>query len=255
MGLFDIFEKSFKVAGEFLSGIDAGDVVQGVTSVVGSKIAQEGNRKAQEIARDAEREATARESALIREGNAAAQERLDAQAALALPGQTALRRIVAADPNVLTPQQEEALADARRSTVNALNTSGLRGSGRATLSALRGVESDFRTGAGETNARLRQDAANRLAGTNTATNLRAATFDVAEGNRLGGVEGGGLRNVGAIESSIEPANAALRGQTLGDIAAIISSDEKKRRRSSRFATTPPPGATPQSGAVGLGGPV
>ena len=265
MALFDIFEGAFDFVGDIFGGIDARDIVQSATSLIGAKQTSDANREAAEIAARAQREAVQaqqeaaqREAVLIREGNTEALARLDALAAQSQPGQTALRQILAVDPSMLTSEQERSLDETRRTTVNALNTSGLRGSGRAVLSGLRGVESDFRTRSLDTNLRRRQDAANRLAGQNVGATTGAANILGRQGERLGSVEGrqgavegGALRTVGALEGGANVANASIRGQTLGDIAAIISSDEKDRRRSSRFA--PRKKDEEANGAVGLGG--
>lgn len=244
MTLFDFFEQAFDFVGDIFSDVSGGDIIEGVTKIVTSKQRADANRAATDrVAAGAQAQADA-----IREGNRLAQLRFDELAELGEPGITALRSVVASDPRRLTPGQELSLSDTRRDTINALNRSGLRGSGRAVLAGLRGVESDVRGRAVESNLSRRDAASRVLAGQSAAATTRSGEIDIATGRAVGEA----ANRTGELAGATDFANANLRGQTLGDVAAIISSEDKSKGRSSKFKTRDEDDDD-DSTAVGLGG--
>lgn len=120
----------------------------------------------------------------------------------------------------------------RRQSVTSLNKSGLRGSGRAVLEALRGVESDFRANAIDTNLNRRDTASRQLAGENFNATGNAARIDASTGRTVGDAEVGKA----VVTGNADTANAGLRGSAIGDIAGIIASEEKVKGRGSKYGS-------------------
>lgn len=227
MSIWGAISDAFDFVTDVVTSDPVGDIVQAGASIAGGLIAADANRDA---ARDVRRGAEA-EAAAIRDANARADARFHQINEQTQPGIDALNAIVAADPFELTPEQRESLDDVRRSSVASLNASGLRGAGQAQLAALRGVESDFRSSAIDSNLVRRDRAASQLADEGFDAQTRQAGLDADTGRAAGSA---------ALTSSLADAGAGtatanVTGQTIGDVAAIIASQEKDKARSSRFA--------------------
>ena len=235
MGLFDTIGNVFDDIGEFFDGddsfgIDGGDILDVGSRIFGAVSGRRANDEAAE--RIAAANAEAAES--VRQGNAAATARFDELNALARPGTDFLRSIVASDPFTLTPSQQLELEDVRRDAGAALAASGLRGAGRATTAALRGVEADFRGNSIDSNLRRSDAAASQLAGTDLATTGAAAGIDANTGRATGAaiLEG----ETAGAEAGL--ANETLRGQAIGDISSVIAGAFKEQGRDPRFREKP-----------------
>lgn len=149
--------------------------------------------------------------------------------AAASPGLTQVQEIIKRG-NQLTPSQVTALDDARRTTLNQLSGSGLRGSARATAATVKKVEGDMRSQFLDSNQSRADTAASNLssqyfnAGNNLANNATAAGQTTATG----------LTSVGDINASAGLGNAATTGRALGDIGAIIADEIKRNNRDSSY---------------------
>jgi hypothetical protein len=126
-------------------------------------------------------------------------------------------RTTLASPSTLTPDQEDERGELERQTLNQVNRTGLRGSGRAVTSALRRVDADYVNGAMAQNRSRRDTAAGQLSGQyfSAADNLARGEGDAIEGAASAGAQAG-------IN------NASLRGQAIGDIGGLIASEIKGR---------------------------
>lgn len=159
-------------------------------------------------------------------------------------------REIFAQPNRLTPAQEQAREDLRRRVTESSQVAGsaLRGSGRSFVEAMRAVEGDFTNNALAQNE-ARRDAAARVFATpyfNSAGS--AASAEATRGQQVGqaiadqGVNSANsLRSVADISGSGRAANTGLIIQGLGDITGIIR-DEQKRRQVEPQQTSYQPGS-------------
>jgi hypothetical protein len=126
-------------------------------------------------------------------------------------------RTTLASPSTLTPDQEDERGELERQTLNQVNRTGLRGSGRAVTSALRRVDADYVNGAMAQNRSRRDAAAGQLSG---------QYFSAA--NNLANSEGNGAVDAATAEANASQANSNLRGQAIGDISGLIASEIKGR---------------------------
>lgn len=175
-----------------------------IASIGGAIIGSNANTEAAEIAAAANDRAIAASNARYEDLKRQTQ-----------PAQTYLSTVMG-QGDQLTPAQLQEMDDLRRQTTNRLATSGLRGSGRATVSALRAVESDYRNKALDANRRRADAAAGTQAG------AYYSTFDDQAALDRQGV------NSGLYSAGATTANASLTGSALGDIASLIASDNKGR---------------------------
>lgn len=213
---------------DWLSTLFSGpNILSAGLQLYGMKIQAGANRRAAEIAKQGQMA----QVAAIREGNRAAQERLDAVEQRTAPASEYLRNVVAVDPNALTPSQKLALEDVRRESANRLAASGLRGAGRATTSALRKVEADFVGNAIDQNRRRADTAAGVLAGQGYGAATRSAAIDADTGRAVG--EGYG--DMGSTGAALESSAGDSQARVLGSIASIFASDAKEKERQSRYA--------------------
>ena len=203
---------------------DIGSIVLGVATIGSAIFSSRANTEAAEAAAEAER---ARIEA-IREGNRLAQERFERIQEETAPARSFLRRTVAG-VHGLTPFQMQQLEDLRRRTQQFLAASGLRGAGRSTVAAMRAVESDFVNRALEANRGRADVAASQLARAGFSAARSGAILESSTGRAAGE---GALRS-GLFGAQAGIANAALRGEALGDIASLISTEAKGRE--SRYA--------------------
>ncbi len=234
MSFFGDLMSVFVDVGSDLLGF-AGDniapIIQGGATIAETLIKADANRDAAEAnARALEQQADAlrQQAEEIRAGNEAAAARFEEQSRLTEPGVSRLRSVIANAGN-LTPFEEQQLDEARRQTTTALSGSGLRGSGRATFEAVRGVESDFFNRINQSNLARSDRAASQLAGANFDATRSAARIDQDARAPAVEAQAGGLRAVaGTQDSQSNLANALLTGQAIGDIAGIITADNKGR---------------------------
>lgn len=197
-------------------------LMAGATLYVGQQAAA-ANVQAAQIAAQAQ----ARSAAAIQEGNRLAQQRFEQTQAQAQPAVDALQRIAASDPYTLTLQQEQEVDDTRRQTLNALSVSGLRGSGRATVAAVRQAEDNTRGRLIQQNQQRADAATTGLASQYFSATGQAANVDAATGQAVGGT----IQNQGNLQAESLLANTSLQGRALGDVAAVTADALKEGRRS------------------------
>jgi hypothetical protein len=195
-------------------------LIKAGTSIAGALIGADANADAAERVARANREATAAQIA----GNDRAGQRFETLRQDTQPGMSYLRGVVTAPPGTLTPFQAQQMDEARRTTTNRLATSGLRGSGRATVAAFRGVESDLRNRFVEANRNRADTAAGTLASGYTGATNQMAGLDRANGQAAAT----GISNTGLTQAGSTLATGTLLGSALGDIGSAIASSNKAR---------------------------
>lgn len=219
MGFFDAVVSGI---GSFVE--KAAPIAEIAAPIAGTIMASNANREAARIAqRGAEQSAEA-----IAAANALAQQRFEQMQGMAQPGVDYLRNVVTT-PQGLFPEQQQALADLRREMPRRLNAVGLRGSGRAAVSAFRDVESRFVNDALARNRGRRDAAATGLAGPFFNAGSQAAGLD----SQTGQAQANALTQAANVNANAETANAALRGQGLADIVSVIN-EQAKRGRDSQY---------------------
>ena len=197
----------------------AAAAVIGIPTLIAADMSSKANVKAAQIAADAAN----RQAEAIAAGNDMAQQRFQTLQDQTAPGVSHLRTVVSA-PTGLTPDQIAAQEELRRQSTNQISRSGLRGSGRATTTLIKTVDTDFVNKALAANRGRQDAAAGALATPGLASYGQQAGVDQNTGKAIGAAEmTGGLAAAGA-----ETANAQLQGRALGDIASVIASDIKGR---------------------------
>ncbi|WP_341702641.1 hypothetical protein [Ferrovibrio sp.] len=160
----------------------------------------------------------------IREGNAAAQKRYDDIAAQTAGANSYLRSIYA-NPEGLSPLQQQERDELRRTTANRLATSGLRGAGRAQVAAFRATDSDFTNRAISDNFRRADAAAAQQSGQGYSAASQAAGLDAATGRAVGTA----AANSAEADANAGLATASSNTRALTDLAGFIASETKGRR--------------------------
>ncbi len=221
MGFGDLFAD----IGKFIAG-NSGLVSSGLeaaATVAGAAITANANSNAADKALQGQQ---AQVDAITR-GQNQAQRRFDVIQEQTAPAVDYLRQIVN-NPTSLTPQQKEDFDRVERTTLRNVNASGLRGSARGTVAAIRDTTNNFLNQAEITNRNRSDTAANTLANQNFDTASDAARTDINAGNAIGAAVGSN----GTTQAALTAATGASRGAALGDLASIISTDIKGR--DSRF---------------------
>lgn len=133
--------------------------------------------------------------------------------AAAQPGITQQYNTIARQ-NVLTPAQQTAINTARDTTLTALNQGGLRGSGRATVAAVKDVEGTLRNQYLDANRTRADSAASSLAGNyfNAGTNAAQVSPQIGE-----------------THGTNTLATAIQTGKAIGDIGALIADEQKNKK--------------------------
>lgn len=185
-------------------------------------------------------------------GQKAAQQSYDASKAndAALQGQSAAgvaqQQQAIAQSNTLTPAQQLALAEARRQTVNSLNSSDLRGSGRATVAAVKNVDDTMTAQLMDANRARGDQAASALSGQyfNAGQNANTQNANIAASQQqVGKDQGTGINQVGNIQAgnTVNTANNdtntagyvsnQVTGSALNDIGSTIAAQTKRNATS------------------------
>lgn len=155
----------------------------------------------------------------------------------AAPG-VAQQQTAITQQNTLTPAQEMALENARRQSVNGLNSSGLRGSGRATVAAVKNIDDTMRGGFMDQNRARADTAASALSNQYFTTgrdintqNANSATAGINAGTAVGkGItDAGAATAAGAIGTGQQ--NVIATGQAINDIGSAIAAENKKYQSS------------------------
>lgn len=176
--------------------------------------------KSSDRAADQALEAT-REASRVSEAN------LNANRSAASPGLLRTQEIINRGSK-LTPEQQQAVDDSRRQSINALKGSSLRGSARATSAVVSDTDNRIRNNFMQSNRNTSDGAALGLAGQYFNANTSSA-------NSLSN----NLINQGNIEASNTLGQGALRGGAIGDVGAVISDTLKNdviKKRDSSYDT-------------------
>lgn len=182
-----------------------------------------------------------RQMALQQEANVLAQQRydqtnamLEQQKAQAAPAVAKLQQVAASDPYAMTPEQDQQISDTRRTALSALQVSGLRGSGRATVATVRRTEDDTR-GRLVAQNQARVDAANNSLSNQyfntTGQQVNAASSQNAANQNAANTASGILGQQGSTDANALLANTQVYGRAVGDVAAVTADALKEGRRS------------------------
>jgi hypothetical protein len=208
----------FDAIGSFFGG---GRNVLGAGAILGgAALSSNANKKAAKEAR-AGSEANAE---AIREGNRLAQARYEDQRRISEPAINYLQRVMAQDPNALTPEQQRGFADYQRGAQARLAASGLRGAGRAGVASVNEGAAGYMADAYGTNQRRSDTAAQRLAGGYFDANDASASLD-RDTARAGGMAS---RDAGYLGANAGTANAAQWGTAMGALANLFAKESKER---------------------------
>jgi hypothetical protein len=208
----------FDAIGEFFG---SGGVVAPIAALGGAYLSSRANKDAAEEARKGA-EANA---AAIREGNRLAQSRYEEQRALSTPAVAYLQRVMAADPSVLTPEQQRGMADYDRTAAARLAASGLRGAGRAGVAAVNEGRAGYMADLYGQNQRRSDAAAQRLSGGYFDANDNQAAIDRDTGRATGEA----ARSGGYLDANATTANAGQWGSAMGAIANLFAKENKERQ--------------------------
>lgn len=211
-------------------------LMAGATLFVGQQAAASNVQAANIAARTAQQQ-----MALNQQSNALAQQRydqtnamLEQQKAQAAPAVAKLQQVAASDPYTLTPEQDEQVDDTRRVALSALQVSGLRGSGRATVATVRKTEDDTR-GRLISQNQQRVDAANNALSSQyfntTGQQVQASGAQNAAGVQAATTQAGIIGQQGSTDANSMLANTQLYGRAVGDVAAVTADALKEGRRS------------------------
>ena len=193
-------------------------VIEAGATVYGAVKASDASNKAASQATQASQKSSDVELENLR----IAQENLQRNQNAASPGLLALQEQVNRGAT-LTPDQEIAVEDSRRQSINNLRGGGLRGSARATSAVISDTDNRVRSRFMEQNQNQSDNASRSLSGQyfnagNAMSNNQANQGQVASR---------GLTDRGNIQASNTLGQAELRGNAIGDVGAIISDQIKQ----------------------------
>lgn len=191
--------------------------VPAAATLYGAKMASDASDKAAKQATQATQAGTD----VQLEGLKVAQQNLEVNRRAASPGLLRTQEIIARGSR-LTPEQEQAVEDSRRQSINALKGSSLRGSARATSALVSDTDKRVRNNFMTQNQNAADSAARSLAGQYFGAGTNIANNATQTGNAVSQ----GLVNQGNIQASNTLGQGALRGQAIGDVGAIIADSVK-----------------------------
>lgn len=151
----------------------------------------------------------------------------------ASPGLVALQGVVGRG-DALTPAQTQAIEDARRTSLDALSGSGLRGSAGATVATVRDVEGRMRGDFMQQNQSRADQAAANLSGQYFNQGANQANMNLTGGAALSS----GLTSTGNIAASNTIGQGRISGSAIGDIGAVIADQIKQNNRRDSSYQTP-----------------
>jgi len=210
----------FEAIGDFFGG-SGGSVLGAAATLGGALLSSDANRDAAEEAR----KCLEAQAAAVRQGNQLAQERYAEQARLSAPAIAYLQKVVAQDPNVLTPEQQRGMADYQRGAQARLAASGLRGAGRAGVASVNEGAAGYLADAYGANQRRSDQAAQRLAGGYFDSNDNMASLDRSSA----ATAGAGARDAAYLGANATTANAGQWGSAMGAIANLFAKESKERQ--------------------------
>lgn len=201
-------------------------VIAAGATIYGANQASKAQDKAAETARQANQQATDAQLQALR----LAEQNQQRMQAVASPGLMRVQSVIGRGDQ-LTPEQMLALQDARRTTVDTLQGSGLRGSARATAATINDVEGRMRTGFMAQNRNQADNAAQALSGQYFNAGNSIANLNQQAGNAVSQ----GLLNTGQADVNSMINQGSIKGQAIGNIGAVIadqfkSDDQKERDR-------------------------
>lgn len=204
-------------------------VIAGGATLLGTKVASDASDKSSARLIDAQNRATAAEEKAL----AQATETQKQQQQAASPGLIAMQQMVGKGDD-LTPQQLRLLDDARRKTADSLQGGSLRGSARATSATIADVEGRMTDQFIDSNRNRADGAASTLAGRYFGAGDNISTLAQKTGQSVSN----NLINTGNVDAANIQGQAALKGNAIGDIGALIADQFKKEnteRRDSSYA--------------------
>lgn len=205
-------------------------VIAAGATIYGAKQASEANDKAAQTASKAQAGATAAELEAIK----VAEGTMRQQQQQASPGLMRIQDVIGRS-EALTPEQQIALNDARRTTVDTLAGGGLRGSARATVAAVRDVEGRMQGDMVAANRQRADQAASNLSGQYFNAGNNVANLNLATGKSVSA----GLINTGDINAANTMGQANIKGQAIGDIGAVIADQIKSSQQEARDSSYQP----------------
>lgn len=199
------------------------DAAASVVGTIGGAIL---GAKANEDAAEQAAKAASRSTKAYREDAAKAREIYGGIQGETAAGPSYLRRVITGS-TALTPQQRAEREEIQRSTLNALSSGGLRGSGRAVTAAIKDTTGDFTNRALATNMARADSAADRFAAPYFNAAGDAARTHIGEG----AFAGENIYQAGMDKAGADLATGRLYGSALGDIAGLIAGEVKERSSS------------------------
>lgn len=201
-------------------------------TVYGANLASDAADKAASQTTEASKRATAAQQESLR----VAEENMRRQQAAASPGLIRMQQVVGRGDN-LTPVQQAALDDARRTTLDALQGGSVRGSARATAEAVRDVDGRMTDQFIQTNRQQSDNAAQNLASQYFGAGNTMANIQTNQGT----VASQGLMNAGNIAGANTMGQATIKGNAIGDISAVIADQMKQSANEKRASSYAPVG--------------
>ncbi len=199
------------------------------TTIWGASQQADATKAAAQTAANAQNSATAAQL----QGIELARQTMQQQQAAASPGLVSMQNVITRGTG-LTDNQKTALDDARRTTMDSLRGSGLRGSARATAATVKKVEGDMRGQYLDANQARSDQAASTLSGQYFNAGNNIANLQTGAGTAVSN----GLTSVGDINASSQLGTASTTGKAIGDIGAIIADEIKNgQKRDTSYGNT------------------
>lgn len=250
-------------------------LISGATSLIGGKMAQDGNAKSarlqmianamaqqkriealgeqKQVLGDAENNqldaitrAALEAAGLLVQGTGDANDAYTRLSVANAPGMARLRQAVA-DEGTLTPYQRAQIAEIDKQAKNSIRSSSLAGSGRSAAALLKKTIADARLGALESNRQTALAAANTMAGNDNTARARVADNLKDQGVRLAGnINDAGSRLASVYGDTAGKISSAI-GRAYGDNAAT---DERTGQAQGAAAASNGQIASQTAGALG-----
>lgn len=213
------------------------------TAIYGAKVASDANDKAANQLTQAQAQATQAEQDAVRRAEIQTEEarrQFDVMQRQASPGLVAMQNVIGRGDS-LTPEQIRAVEDARRTTLDSLSGSGLRGSAAATVAAVRDVEGRMVGDFMDRNRSRIDTAGAALAGEyfNQGKNssdmlLNSSNLALTKGDSAAT----GIAQQGNINASNTQGQAGIKSDTYGKLAATLAEEIKNsNKRNSTYQAT------------------
>lgn len=209
---------------DFVADIPLDTIVKVGTNIFGANQTSSAQNKASSNAIAATNQATDAQLKAQEEAN----QILRSQQQMASPGLLQMQKVISQQDR-LTPSQQQAIEDARRTTLDSLSGGSLRGSARATTAAVRDVEGRMTGDFLDRNTNKASSAAQSLAGQYFGAGNSIAQNEV----NMGSTASQGLIGAGQIDYNNTINQNAITGSAIGDIGGVISDYLKKEINNKR----------------------